>query len=122
MHANRLLALFGALSILVAALPAYAQYYGYGYRSRYGNSRSLRSQIRANRFFGAAVNPRPDLLGRIDNAYGRGLISAQEADSLTKQYYDSIAQDQREGTGAYMANYDYVLNNLINLRTTSLGR
>lgn len=124
MYATRFLALYGALSMVVAGLPASAQYYyDYGFRSRspyytrYRTPRSLRS-----RALGVVTNPRPDLLGRIDNAYGRGLISAQEADSLTQQYYGSIANDQRDATSAHMANFDYVLNNLINLRAASLGR
>lgn len=93
-------------------------------------NRAIRNQVVRSRY-GASVSPYysaapmgvvvgSDPSGRINDALARGLISPQEADSLTQQYYDSLAQDI--GDGVFMANYDYVLNNLINLRAGSLGR
>ncbi len=95
-HSLRFLALFGALSMFAATLPADAQYYN-GYRT----SRQERHQYRANRHLGAAVY-RGDTLGRINDAHARGLISAEQLNGLTLQYHSAIANDQRFGGALHM--------------------
>lgn len=93
MHASktaRFLALFGALSMIAAALPlpADAQYYGYRSQRRYRAPRA---------YFGGG-----DALGRINDAYARGLISGEQASGLTAQYHSAIINDQRFGGTLHM--------------------
>lgn len=118
-HSLRFLAVFGALSMFATAIPVHAQYYYNSVRT----PRQWRNYYR-NRSIGVvpygAVANRSHLLGTINNAAARGLISPQEADSLVQQYYGSIANDARDGSIAHMNNFEFVLNNLINLRQASL--
>lgn len=100
MHASktaRFLALFGALSMIAAALPmpADAQYYGYR------TPRHLRHIYRAQRNLGSVV-VRGDTLGRINDAYARGLISTEQASGLTAQYHSAVINDQRFGGFVHM--------------------
>lgn len=99
MHASntlRFLALFGAVSMFAATLPADAQYY-----NRYRTSRQARHFYRANPHVAAAVFP-GDTLGRINDAYARGLITAEQANGLTLQYNSAVINDQRFGGSLHM--------------------
>lgn len=112
MHArkiSRYLAIFGALSMFVSALPVYAQYgYGYGYGNRNRIPRHLRSQYRASRYIVPG-----DTLGRVNDAYARGLITPTELQGFTAQYHSAVLNDQRFGGNLHMSALEQNLSDAI---------
>jgi|GEM_PF-5066438 len=105
-HTLRFLALFGALSMIAASLPADAQYYN-GYRT----PRQWRHHYRANRQLGAVMF-RGDAMSRINEAYARGVLTPQEFTGFQAHYQSAIINDQRFGGTIHMDGLHQTLDKL----------
>lgn len=95
-HTLRFLALFGALTMFAATLPADAQYY-----NSTRTPRQWRNHYRANRHLGTAIF-RGDALARINDGYSRGALTPQEFAGFQTHYQSAIINDQRFGGAIHM--------------------
>ena len=111
-HTFRLLAVFGALSMFLSALPVYAQYgygYGYGYGHRNRVPRHLRQRYQA---YVPVFYTNMDLR-HIDDAYARGFLTDKDVNDLTLQYHSALANDQRFGSNAWSTQWLEAINGMV---------